>query len=163
MSVPLNPDLTGPAFRPTAKPGNVSFLLLTDLSRAPPPPQIIHDDSLHASLVDVDSPHISSVSSDYHGETKTQVERLEREAEDEERAAKAKFEEVAEKASKNYKKGKEATAKKAKEAKAAAKDAGTELRVNRDNPVVVANALLVGLGAVGLRSVKSLITGLMVC
>jgi len=119
-------------------------------ARAPPPPQIEHDDSLHASLVDVDSPHVLSVSSEDTGKTDTQAKRLEREAEDAEKEAKAKFDEISAKASKDYHKGKAAAEKKAKQAKASAKEAGNELKANRDNPVVIANGLVIGLGAIGL-------------
>ncbi|MCJ1319128.1 hypothetical protein MMC15_004461 [Xylographa vitiligo] len=185
-------------------------------SRAPPPPQVAHEEASIGSLVDVDSPHVASVSSDYSGKTQTQVEREEREAEDAEREAREKFNEVSEEASQKYEKGKkeasekgkelkrEASAKgkeveadakvvghdiseaskdakhdlsekakvarqKAKEAgheanekakiagqktKEAAHDAneraqeaGHELNENRDNPVVIANALIIGLGS----------------
>ncbi|MCJ1395555.1 hypothetical protein MMC18_008441 [Xylographa bjoerkii] len=192
-------------------------------SRAPPPPEVAHEESSIGSLVDVDSPHVASVSSDYSGKTKTQVEREEREAEDAERAAREtereareKFNEVSEEASEKYEKGKkEASAKgkevkkeaseKGKEVEAGAKEvghdvseaskdakhdlsekakvarhkakeagheanekakvagqktkeaahdmseraqeAGHELNENRDNPVVIANALIIGLGS----------------
>ncbi|MCJ1386999.1 hypothetical protein MMC17_010128 [Xylographa soralifera] len=184
--------------------------------RAPPPPEVAHEEASIGSLVDVDSPHVASVSSEYSGKTKTQVEREEREAEDAEREAREKFDEVSDEASQKYEKGKkeasekgkelkkEASAKgkeveadakevghdvseaskdakhdlsekakvarqKAKEAgheanekakiagqktKEAAHDmneraqeAGHELNENRDNPVVIANALIIGLGS----------------
>ena len=193
-------------------------------SRAPPPPQVAHEEASIGSLVDVDSPHVASVSSDYSGKTQTQVEREEREAEDAEREAREKFNEVSEEASQKYEKGKkeasekgkelkrEASAKgkeveadakvvghdiseaskdakhdlsekakvarqKAKEAgheanekakiagqktKEAAHDAneraqeaGHELNENRDNPVVIANALIIGLGSAFVGYVSS--------
>ncbi|MCJ1400082.1 hypothetical protein MMC11_003285 [Xylographa trunciseda] len=192
-------------------------------SRAPPPPEVTHEEASIGSLVDVDSPHVASVSSDYSGKTKTQVEREEREAEDAERAAREKerevrekFNEVSEEASQKYEKGKKEASEKGKElkreasvkgkeveagAKEAAHDvseaskdakhdlsekakvarhkakeagheanekakiagqktkeaahdmneraqeAGHELNENRDNPVVIANALIIGLGS----------------
>ena len=169
--------------------------------RAPPLPQVEHDNSSTASLIDVDSPHISSVPSDYSGETSTQAEREEREAEDAEREAKAKFEEVSNEAKENYQKGKEVAgekyqkgkevasekAQKGKEvagekyqkgkevasekyekgkevagekgrkAKAKAEEKGRELNKNRDNPVVVGNMVLIGLGSAALGFVLPLI------
>lgn len=106
-------------------------------ARAPSVPEIEHtDDSVH-SLIDVDSPHISSVPSDYETQsvkTDTQAERLEHEAEARERQA----EETASKA-----KAKASVAKEKAKAKAG-KGAG-KIRENADNPVVVGNAITVGL------------------
>ncbi|KAI4649225.1 hypothetical protein J4E93_003539 [Alternaria ventricosa] len=97
-------------------------------ARAPTQPEIEHasDDSVH-SLVDVDSPHISSVPSDYESQsvkTDTQAERMEREEEIKEEAKHIKD---------------RAAAK-----KEAAKD---KMKKNADNPVVLSNA--VGLAVVG--------------
>jgi Rho-type GTPase-activating protein 1/2 len=94
---------------------------LTPPSRAPSIPQVQHTDDSVSSLVDVDSPHISSVPSDYESQsikTDTQAERKERE------------QEIAEEA-KNLKE--RAAAK-----KESAKD---KARKNADNPVVLANAI----------------------
>jgi hypothetical protein len=97
-------------------------------ARAPAQPQVEHasDDSVH-SLVDVDSPHISSVPSDYESQeikTDTQAERIEREEEIKEEV------------------------KNVKERAAAKKDAAKEkVKKNADNPVVLSNA--VGLAVVG--------------
>ncbi len=58
--------------------------------RAPPLPQVEDTEASAASLVDVDSPHISSVSSDYSEQatkTRTQADREAREAEERTRAA----------------------------------------------------------------------------
>ncbi|KAJ6199309.1 hypothetical protein J3E72DRAFT_313587 [Bipolaris maydis] len=97
-------------------------------ARAPAPPQVEHtpDDSVQ-SLVDVDSPHISSVPSDYESQsikTDTQAERIQREEEVKEEAEKLK----------------ERAAAKKESAKEKAKK-------NADNPVVIGNA--VGLAIVG--------------
>lgn len=96
-------------------------------SRAPAQPQVEHasDDSVH-SLVDVDSPHISSVPSDYESQsvkTDTQAARQEREEEIKDAAKELRD---------------SAAAKKEK-----AKD---KARKNADNPVVLSNA--VGLAVV---------------
>lgn len=90
-------------------------------SRAPAVPQVEHTDESVSSLVDVDSPHVSSVPSDYESQsvkTDTQAERIERE------------EEVKQEA-KNLKE------------KAAAKkeSAQNKVRKNADNPVVLSNAI----------------------
>lgn len=157
--------------------------------RAPALPQVEHDTSSTASLINVDSPHISSVPSDYSGETSTQAEREEREAEDMEREAKAKFEEASnetkenvhkgkevagekyqkgkevagdkyqkakEVASEKYEKGKEVASEKGRKAKAKTEEKGRELNKNRDNPVVVGNMVLIGLGSAALGYVPLL-------
>ena len=123
-------------------------------SRAPQPTQIAHEESSTSSLVDVDSPHVSSVPSSYSGETSTQVEREEREAEEAERKAKAKFEEVEGEAAKKYEKGKGVAARKANEAKESVKGKGESFDRNRENPVVVGNLVLVGLGSAALGYVN---------
>ncbi len=68
-----------------------------DKSRAPPVPQIEHSDDTSESLVDVDSIHVSTVSSDFGEQsvqTHTQADRLEREAEAEERELEAEYDEL---------------------------------------------------------------------
>ena len=186
--------------------------------RAPAPPEVLRDDSSTSSLVDVDSPHISSVPSDYSGETETQHLRQEREredaerqAEEAEREAKEKFDEVSQKTGKEYEKAKHTSAEKGKEAKhkakevahdvnekakeagqkakevghdakvkakevghdakAKAKEVGRDVNAkanetandiseNRDNPVVIANALIIGLGSIALGYCCTCICGL---
>ncbi|KAJ9636842.1 hypothetical protein H2199_007836 [Coniosporium tulheliwenetii] len=110
--------------------------------RAPPMPEVERtDDSVH-SLVDVDSPHISSVPSDYESQsikTDTQAERIEHEEEDRE------LQELQQKEEEAKEKAREAKDK----AKAKAKKAGNVMKENSDNPVVIGNAVTVGiLGAV---------------
>jgi F0F1-type ATP synthase assembly protein I len=93
----------------------------TTASRAPAMPEVEHTDESVSSLVDVDSPHISSVPSDYESQsvkTDTQAERQEREREIKEEA-------------KNLK-------NKAAAKKESAKD---KAQKNADNPVVLANAV----------------------
>ncbi|KAJ4364636.1 hypothetical protein N0V83_009232 [Neocucurbitaria cava] len=112
---------------PKQSPEDKDPMLTVQYSRAPAPVEVEHsDDSVH-SLVDVDSPHISSVPSDYESQsvkTDTQAERIERE------------EEIKE------------TAKDIKEKAAAkAQSAKEKARKNADNPVVISNA--VGLALVG--------------
>jgi F0F1-type ATP synthase assembly protein I len=90
-------------------------------SRAPAMPEVEHTDESVSSLVDVDSPHISSVPSDYESQsvkTDTQAERQEREREIKQEA-------------KNLK-------NKAAAKKESAKD---KAQKNADNPVVLANAV----------------------
>lgn len=101
-------------------------------ARAPAMPEVAHTDDSVSSLVDVDSPHISSVPSDYESQsvkTDTQAERIELEAKAKEAAAHA-----------------EANAKAAKDKAAAkAKRGGHLAKENSDNPVVLGNALTVGI------------------
>jgi len=106
-------------------------------ARAPAMPEVQHtDDSTH-SLIDVDSPHISSVPSDYESQsvkTDTQAERLEHEAEDREKQAEAKARQA-----------KAEATKKAEKAKEKAGIAGKRMKENADNPVVIGNMVTVGL------------------
>lgn len=94
-------------------------------ARAPAPPQVERTEDSVQSLVDVDSPHISSVPSDFESQsikTDTQAERIERE-EEAKRAAKE---------------AKEKAAAKASRGKHLAKE-------NANNPVVLGNVLGVGI------------------
>lgn len=97
-------------------------------SRAPIPLEVVPtvDDST-SSLVDVDSPHISTVPSDYESQsvkTDTQAERIERE-------------ETA-----NARREAQAAADKAKQKGRKAKSL---FQANSDNPVLLGNAVTVGL------------------
>lgn len=109
--------------------------------RAPPVPQVHNtDDSTH-SLVDVDTPHVASVPSDWESQsvkTETQAERLEREA-----------------------KIKELAKAKEEKAKAKAKKAARGLRENADHPVVIGNAVTIGLvgAALGFGAYKKYTVG----
>lgn len=94
-------------------------------------PQVEHsDDSVH-SLVDVDSPHVSSVPSDFESQsvkTDTQAERIDLEdrAKEQAKEAKDKAEKAKEKAKEKAQKGKNYAEK------------------NSDNPVLIGNTLAVG-------------------
>jgi len=103
-------------------------------ARAPPVPELEHTEDSVSSLVDVDSPHISSVPSDYESQsvkTDTQAQRLEHEAEDK---------------ALEDKKEAEAKAKELKDkAKAKASKAESRIKANSDNPVILGNALIVGI------------------
>ncbi|KAF9693211.1 hypothetical protein EKO04_008703 [Ascochyta lentis] len=96
-------------------------------ARAPAVPQVEHTEDSVSSLVDVDSPHISSVPSDYESQsvkTDTQAAREERE------------EEIKD------------ASKEIRDSAAAKKDkAKDKARKNADNPVVLSNA--VGLAVLG--------------
>lgn len=106
-------------------------------------PEIDHSTSESASsLIDVDSPHVSSVPSDFQSQsvkTETQAERIEHEAAD----AKLHAEQEAAKLRAKAGSGKE-------QAKRKAGVAGKRMRENADNPVVVGNAVVVALGGAGL-------------
>lgn len=94
-------------------------------SRAPTLPQVEKSEPGNtASLIDVDSPHVSSVPPDYADQrvkTTTQAERLEREAE----------------------LAKQKASEQARNAKDKAQGTGDSLRRNKDNPVVLGNAFLI--------------------
>ena len=177
-------------------------------SRAPPQPKLEETESSAASLIDVDSPHISSVSSDYSDQatkTRTQADREAREAADRARAtanqasdkvleysreAQQKASEMSEegqkKASKlskegreaasnapqrvselgheaadkasdiynhpseNYDKAKRAAAKKSEQAKDSAIHTRDDISANRDNPVIIGNAVVITAICAGL-------------
>ncbi|KAL6702449.1 hypothetical protein ACN47E_001840 [Coniothyrium glycines] len=116
-------------------------MLMCAYSRAPAPPQVEHTDDSVSSLVDVDSPHVSSVPSDYESQTiktDTQAARQEREEEIKEEARNLK---------------KQAAAK---------KDAAKEkIKKNADNPVVISNAvgLAVVAGVLGIGAYRKYARG----
>jgi cation transport ATPase len=111
-------------------------------------PSVEHSDDSVSSLVDVDSPHISSVPSDYESQsvkTDTQAERMEREEEVKEEARHVKEE-----------------AKQVKDRAAAKKDQANEkIRKNADNPVVLSNAvgLAVIAGVLGIGAYRKYARG----
>lgn len=109
-------------------------VLTSTYSRAPDVGGNYKDESEStASLIDVDTPHVASVDSnflDQEVQTTTQADRLEREA-----AA----------AAEQQARARENTGKKAK-----ARKAESGLRKNADNPVFIGNAVLVTLLGAGL-------------
>ncbi|EXJ89695.1 hypothetical protein A1O3_02762 [Capronia epimyces CBS 606.96] len=116
------------------------------IHRAAPVPSLPHSESESASLIDVDSPHVTSVKSDFQEQeiqTETQADRLEHEAEDKARAAAQQAAAAAESAKKK-------AATKGKEAKDSLKKDGRKLSENRDNPVVIGNALIWGIATVAI-------------
>ncbi|KAF1809527.1 hypothetical protein P152DRAFT_476426 [Eremomyces bilateralis CBS 781.70] len=107
--------------------------------RAPAVPEVANTESSTQSLIDVDSPHISSVPSDFESQsvkTDTQAKRLDREAEADELRAETAAKQAKEKAN-----------AKAKAAKSKAGGASKCVRENAGNPVVLGN--FVALGALG--------------
>ena len=97
-------------------------------------------------MIDVDSPHVSSVKSDFQEQvvqTETQAERIEQELEDKARAEGKKISEAADSAKKR-------AATKGKEVKEALKKDGQKLSENRDNPVVIGNALIWGIATIAI-------------
>ncbi|EXJ64702.1 hypothetical protein A1O7_01040 [Cladophialophora yegresii CBS 114405] len=109
-------------------------------------PSLEPSESESASLVDVDSPHVSSVTSDFREQsvkTDTQAERLEHEAEDKARAAAREISHDADSAKKK-------AATKGKQIKDELKKDGNKLNENRDNPVVIGNALIWGIATVAI-------------
>ena len=114
--------------------------------RAPPIPEVEKTESEAASLVDVSSPHVSSVKSDFEDQaikTETQATRMEHEAENKAR-------EYGQKASDVTSEAKKKAATKGKESKEKAKAGGKKLQDNQDNPVVVGNAVILVVGTVAL-------------
>lgn len=107
------------------------------------------------STIDVDSPHISSVPSDFESQsvqTDTQAdrERLEEEAHDKAEEAKTKAEELKKKAG-----------LKKEQAKSKAKSAGESVKENSDNPVVIGNAVTIAAvgGLLGFGAYKKYAAG----
>ena len=109
--------------------------------------------------MDVDSPHISSVTSDYQEQevkTDTQATRAEHEAEDQARATEQDVKNKARSTEQEVKREADKLKKKAssagKEAEKAFKKNAQKLDENRDNPVVWGNALIWGVGAVAIAA-----------
>ncbi|KAF2762320.1 hypothetical protein EJ05DRAFT_205661 [Pseudovirgaria hyperparasitica] len=114
-------------------------------SRAPPPTEVesITSESTH-SLIDVDTPHVSTVPSTFSSQeiqTDTQAARIEREEQAADARAKA-----------------QAAADKAK---AKSRRAGGILSKNADNPVVLGNLVTAGLltGVLGLGAYRKYTAG----
>jgi len=108
------------------------FLLISFPSRAPNQPQVEVTDSKKtiSPLIDVDSPHVSIVPSDYESQpvkTTTQAERLEREVDED----------------KNAKAANEWASPPAKQAPRNAGGSAAKLNRNKTNPVVLGNAILI--------------------
>jgi len=126
-------------------------------ARAHPVPSLEQSESDSASLVDVDSPHVQSVVSDFKEhevKTDTQAERIEHEAEDKARdkarAAEEKARAAAKQVSHDAESAKKKAATKGKEIRDELKKDGRKLNENRDNPVVVGNALIWGIATVAI-------------
>jgi len=106
-------------------------------ARANPVPELEHTETTSTtSLVDVDSPHVSSVPSTFEDQsikTRTQADRIDQEQEVDEQKRKAL------EAAKEAKKRAETEAK---SLKAKAQKGERRLRANADNPVVLGNAVL---------------------
>lgn len=121
-------------------------------ARAPPVPELEKTESEVASLIDVDSPHVSSVKSDFEDQaeqTKTQAARKEREAED-------KLRELSDKAADKATEAKKKATAEGKKAKEKAKAGGKKLQDNKDNPVVIGNAVIIlaGVAVLGFGAYK---------
>ena len=148
-----SPKLRNPRFWAILAPGPAQPILTSPQhSRAHPVPSLDPSEetaSTHtSSLVDVDSPHVSSVPSDFqsqHIQTDTQATRLEHEAEDSARRAEKKASNAAESAKKK-------AATKGKEIKNELKKGEKTLSDNRDNPVVIGNAVVWGVGIIALTA-----------
>lgn len=119
-------------------------------ARAPELPQVEKTESEVASLVDVDTPHVSSVPPDYESQpvkTSTQATRLEQEAEDEARQA---AQQIFDEAQDVKEEAKEKARVGGKKAKAKAKEGVRKLDANKENPVVVTNGVILAIGGVAL-------------
>ena len=142
-------------------------------SRAPAPPSI---NSSSSSFSNIDSQHIKSEASETADEAKDKTsEAADKTKQKSSEAAetgkeksseyaqtakekareaadytKEKSSEFADSASKNYNSAKKSTEKNAKEAKKEIKSAGQDLNENRDNPVIIANGVLIVAGSAAL-------------
>jgi len=110
---------------------------------APQLPEVVHSDASTSSLVDVDSPHVISVPSDYESQsvkTDTQATRIDHEAQDAELEAKNAAKKAETKAKNKLNKSKHAA---------------------QDNPVALGNAIVVGvLGTVlGIGAYRKYVAG----
>ncbi|RMZ82514.1 hypothetical protein DV737_g1971, partial [Chaetothyriales sp. CBS 132003] len=115
-------------------------------AKAAPVPSIAPSESTEsASLIDVDS-HIQSVKA----EADEVADKVVKEAGQLERDAKSALHNAEDKVSKEAKSAKEALSKEAKKVKATLKADGKKLSDNRDNPVVVGNAVIWTIAVVAL-------------
>ena len=127
-------------------------------SRAPAP-SYIEDSS--SSLVDIDSQHLKSEASEKSQQVKEKAinaseetkekpasfaEEAKQKASEAAEYSKEKGSELNDSASRNYEKGKKNAKKGAQEAEKEFKSAGQDLSDNRDNPVYIANGLLMVVG-----------------
>ena len=115
-------------------------------SRAHPVPSLEKEDESTSSLVDVDSPHVQSVSNDFENaevKTKTQADRLGAEASTE-------AQKVRDQASGIAKDAKKKASVKGKNAKDQAKEDWDIFKANSDNPVVVGNLIIWAVGAAAI-------------
>ena len=118
----------------------IDQVLTWNYSMAPIPPQVErHEDASADGLVDVDGPHVRSVPEELADVTDTQTQRAELELRDAATEARNEAKEAANKAS-----------SKASQIKGKARAEEQELIRNSDNPVVIGNATILGLGAVAL-------------
>lgn len=111
-------------------------------------PEIQHEDSSVQSLIDVDSPHVSSVPSDFESQsvqTDTQAERQRLEKEARDKAADLK----------------EKAALKKQQAKKRAAHDWQSLKANSDNPIFVGNAVTIAAlgGLLGFGAYRKHIQG----
>ncbi|KAK5944158.1 hypothetical protein PMZ80_003439 [Knufia obscura] len=100
-------------------------------------------ESQASSLVDVDSPHVNSVKSDYEDQavkTETQAERIAQEAEHKAQVNAKRAEDKAEDLKKK-------ASAKGKEAKSEVKKEAKKFDQNKDNPVFIGNYILWGITA----------------
>src|ERR1700733_9991215 len=111
-------------------------------------PELETTESEATSIVDVDSPHISSVKSDFEDQaTKTQTQAIRKEHEAENKAR-----EYTQKASDAASDAKKRAGVKGKEAKEKAKASGKKLQDNRANPVVMGNAVILTIDTTALAA-----------
>lgn len=131
-------------------------------SRAPPPPQI--DDS-SSSFSEVDGEHLKTEAQETYNETSQKTSEVTEEtkqkssdyiqtarekAHEASKYSKEKGSEFADEAGDKYDKAKKRAATNAKEAKKEIKSAGQDISENRDNPVYVANGVLLVVGSAAL-------------
>lgn len=111
--------------------------------RAPAPPSL--------ESTSTDSPHVSSISSeDAKSAASDTAQESKEKASDLSQEAKAKASDLSNSASANYDKAKKSASKKVGQAEDKAVGARDELSANRDNPVVVGNAVVITIAAIGL-------------
>ena len=132
-------------------------------SRAPAPPSI--NDSTSSSFTDVDSQHVKSEAqetadtaaqktSEAADETKEKsseyIEKAKKKANEAAQYSKEKGSEFADEAGDKYNKAKKSADRNAREAKKEIKSASQDISENRDNPVYIANGILLVAGSAAL-------------
>ena len=149
LSPPSNPSVSPGInlFHPRPHGKNLSDSSILLNRRAPQPPQVQDSTS---SIVNVDSQHLKDSASSAADSASNASAQAKDKASAESGTAKEKASDLADSAEKNFNEGKGKAKEGAKDAEKEIKGEYNEIYENRDNPVVIGNAVAITLGVAGL-------------